>query len=205
MLAIHIAGAFEKVSHPGVLHKAKCYGISDPLLTWLRSYLENRQIKEFIGGQSSTPHKIKTGVRQRSFENVDDMECPGDPEWSQMHPSTPGGSTLILGGQRPSRRCLGHVKRAMGHLWRSYSPPQYNLFSGPSNPILFSRNGDIKRHNCTAERQKRIEDQRGSRQCTHCGRWFRSKDGLAVHRCCPHPNSHHSQRKPAASKTADRL
>ena len=73
--AIHIAGAFEKVSHPGVLHKAKCYGISGPLLTWLRSYLENRQIKEFIGGQSSTPHKIRTGIRPRSFENVDDMEC----------------------------------------------------------------------------------------------------------------------------------
>ena len=42
-------------------------------------------------------------------------QCPGDPEWSQMHPSTQVGSTLILGGQRPCRRWLGHVKRVTGH------------------------------------------------------------------------------------------
>ena len=43
VLAIAIAGVFDKVSHLGILHKAKCSGISGPLLTWLRSYLENRQ------------------------------------------------------------------------------------------------------------------------------------------------------------------
>ena len=37
VLAIDIAGAFDKVSHLRVLHKAKCSGISGPLLTWLRS------------------------------------------------------------------------------------------------------------------------------------------------------------------------
>ena len=42
VLAIDIAGVFDKVSHPGVLHKAKCYCIRGPLLTWPRSYLENR-------------------------------------------------------------------------------------------------------------------------------------------------------------------
>ena len=42
-------------------------------------------------------------------------QCPGDPEWSQMNPSTPGGSILILGGQRPCRWWLGHVKRVTGH------------------------------------------------------------------------------------------
>ena len=67
MLAIDIAGAFNKVSHSGVLHKAKCYGISGPLLTWLRSYLENRQIKAVISGQSSTPHNIRAGVPQGSI------------------------------------------------------------------------------------------------------------------------------------------
>ena len=51
--------------------------------------------------------------------------------------------------------------------------------------LLVSCVGDIKRHKCTAERQKRIEDQRGSYRCTHCGRWFWSKVGLAVLRCCP--------------------
>ena len=67
VLAIDIAGAFDKVSHPGVLHKAKCYGISGPLLTWLRSYLKNRQIKAVVGGQSSTPHNIRAGVPQGSI------------------------------------------------------------------------------------------------------------------------------------------
>ena len=67
VLAIDIAGAFDKVSHSGVLHKAKCYGISGPLLTWLRSYLENRQIKAVVGGQSSTPHNIRAGVPQGSI------------------------------------------------------------------------------------------------------------------------------------------
>ena len=42
-------------------------------------------------------------------------QCPGDPEWSQMHSSIPGGSTLILGGQMPCRRWRGHVKRLTGH------------------------------------------------------------------------------------------
>ena len=35
VLAIDIAGAFDKVSHSGILHKAKYYSISGPLLTWL--------------------------------------------------------------------------------------------------------------------------------------------------------------------------
>ena len=87
--------------------------------------------------------------------------------------------------------------------WRS-------LLSTPVRPVqqpeqikclrLFSHVGDIKRHKCTAERQKGIEDRRGSCRCTHCGRWFRSKGGLAVHRCCPHPSSHSLKRKLAAAK-----
>ena len=85
------------------------------------------------------------------------------------------------------------------------SPPQYDLFSSlkKSNArcafVCFLVEG-TKRHKCTAERQKRIDDQRGSCRCTHCGRCFWSKGRLAVHRCCPPPSSHPLQRKPAASK-----
>ena len=43
------------------------------------------------------------------------LQCPGDLEWSQMHPPTPGCCTLILVGQRPCRRWVGHVKRLTGH------------------------------------------------------------------------------------------
>eukprot|EP00117_Sycon_ciliatum_P044885 scpid97792/ scgid32318/ len=37
VLAVDIAGGFDKVSHPGVLHKAEQYGIKGSLLCWLQS------------------------------------------------------------------------------------------------------------------------------------------------------------------------
>ena len=36
---------------------------------------------------------------------------------------------------------------------------------------------------CVIEREKPVSEQRGSVQCQRCKRWFRSKGGLAVHRC----------------------
>ena len=74
------------------------------------------------------------------------------------------------------------------------SPSQYDLFSSrnisnaPECLPLFSCVGGIKRHKWAVERWKLIECQRGSCWCIHCGRWFRSKGELAVHRCC-HPPS----------------
>ena len=44
----------------------------------------------------------------------------------------------------------------------------------------------MKRHKCTAERQKPVSQQRGAVQCGTCHKWFRSKGGLAVHRCILH-------------------
>ena len=41
----------------------------------------------------------------------------------------------------------------------------------------------MKRHKCTAERQKPVSQQRGAVQCGTCHKWFRSKGGLAVHSC----------------------
>ena len=49
----------------------------------------------------------------------------------------------------------------------------------------FSRPQDKARHKCLAERQLPVHQQRGSAQCVSCCRWFRSKGGLAVHRCQP--------------------
>lgn len=46
----------------------------------------------------------------------------------------------------------------------------------------FSRSG-MSRHKCIPERQKPVSQQRGSRMCKVCGRWFRSPGGLAVHKC----------------------
>ena len=49
----------------------------------------------------------------------------------------------------------------------------------------FRRESDKLRHKCLDERQKPVCEQRGAKQCSHCQRWFRSRGGLAVHRCMP--------------------
>ena len=67
IIAIDIAGAFDRVSHEGLLHKASAYGIRGQLLTWLKSYLSNRQINVVIGGQQSQAYPITAGVPQGSI------------------------------------------------------------------------------------------------------------------------------------------
>ena len=67
VLAVDIAGAFDKVSHRGVLHKAASYGITGPLLNWLSDYLYDRKLQAVVGGASSEPYKIDAGVPQRSI------------------------------------------------------------------------------------------------------------------------------------------
>ena len=62
-----IAGAFDRVSHPGVIHKAQQYGVSGMLLAWLGDYLLNRRLSVVVGGQSSSPHRITAGVPQGSL------------------------------------------------------------------------------------------------------------------------------------------
>ena len=42
---------------------------------------------------------------------------------------------------------------------------------------------DLKRHKCRAEREKLVQEQKGVVQCKRCNEWFRSRSGLAVHKC----------------------
>ena len=67
ILAVDIAGAFDKVSHCGVLHKLASYGITGDLLNWLASYLNGRKLQVVIGGQQSTLLPICSGVPQGSL------------------------------------------------------------------------------------------------------------------------------------------
>ena len=67
VLAIDIAGAFDKVSHTGLLHKASVYGLDGALHEWLSSYLTGRSIHAVVGGQSSSSSKITSGVPQGSI------------------------------------------------------------------------------------------------------------------------------------------
>ena len=45
------------------------------------------------------------------------------------------------------------------------------------------REGDKKRHKCVTERRKPVWEQHGAVQCERCHKWFRSRGGMAVHRC----------------------
>lgn len=67
VLAVDIAGAFDKVSHRGLLHKAKQYGIRGHLIDWLHSYLSDRKIRVVLSGQASSVYPISSGVPQGSI------------------------------------------------------------------------------------------------------------------------------------------
>ena len=66
-LAVDIAGAFDKSSHAGVLHKLKSYGIQDTLHTWLTNSLTNRKIQAVVRGATSAPFPVSVGVPQGSI------------------------------------------------------------------------------------------------------------------------------------------
>ena len=67
ILAVDIAGAFDRVSHAGLLHKVRHLGIGGPLHTWLSSYLGGRSIQCLVGGQTSSLYTISAGVPQGSI------------------------------------------------------------------------------------------------------------------------------------------
>jgi len=67
VLAADIAGAFDKVSHMGVLHKASHVGVHGNALHWLTDYLANRNLRVVVGGETSSAFGICAGVPQGSI------------------------------------------------------------------------------------------------------------------------------------------
>ena len=67
VLAVDIAGAFDKVSHRGVLHKLRAYGICDALHQWLSNYLAFRNLQAVVNGATSTTFPVTAGVPQGSI------------------------------------------------------------------------------------------------------------------------------------------
>ena len=55
------------MSHAGVLHQAACCGFTGDLLTWLKSYLRDRQLKAVVSGQESPLYPVQGGVPQGSI------------------------------------------------------------------------------------------------------------------------------------------
>ena len=66
-LEADIVGAFDKVSHVGVLHKLRAYGIDGTLHRWLTSYLPNRNFQAVVGGATSQAFPVTAGVPQGSI------------------------------------------------------------------------------------------------------------------------------------------
>ena len=67
VVAVDIAGAFDEVSHAGVLHKASAYGLKGQLLTWLSNYLSARHLRAVVSGYESHVYPISSGVPQGSI------------------------------------------------------------------------------------------------------------------------------------------
>ena len=61
-----ISRAFDRVWHAGLLHKITKCGITGELHAWFESYLNNRQQRDVIKGESSTQGAIEAGVPQGS-------------------------------------------------------------------------------------------------------------------------------------------
>ena len=57
--------AFDRVSHPIILAKLQCLGITGDMLNWIRSFL-CRSMKVRVAGQHSRPTSVESGVPQGS-------------------------------------------------------------------------------------------------------------------------------------------
>lgn len=66
VVALDIAGAFDKVWHEGLLEKLCAKGIQGDLLLLIKNYLSGRSLHVVVNGQSSDPVPIRASVPQGS-------------------------------------------------------------------------------------------------------------------------------------------
>ena len=65
-LFLDITGAFDYVSHLGILYKLSTMGVTGLPLSWFSSFLNNRTSSISVGGAQSAPFVIRRGVPQGS-------------------------------------------------------------------------------------------------------------------------------------------
>ena len=63
---LDLSKAFDKVWHDGIIFKLKAYGVEGELLSLLKNYLENREQRVALNGQTSEWRKIMPGISQGS-------------------------------------------------------------------------------------------------------------------------------------------
>ncbi|MBM6549269.1 RNA-directed DNA polymerase [Streptococcus dysgalactiae subsp. equisimilis] len=66
VIYLDMTKAFDRVPHTRLLSKLRSYGISEPLLSWIRSYLSMRTQVVCIDGHLSQPKPVSSGVVQGS-------------------------------------------------------------------------------------------------------------------------------------------
>ena len=64
MAILDFSKAFDTVPHDRLLHKLTSYGITDPLLSWLRCFLTQRTMQVVVDGTKSQPTSVDSGVPQ---------------------------------------------------------------------------------------------------------------------------------------------
>ena len=56
VVAVDIAGAFDRVLHSGIVYRLQQAGATGFLIAWLRDYLADRHLQVTIGGKISAQH-----------------------------------------------------------------------------------------------------------------------------------------------------
>lgn len=63
-VAIDISKAFDRVWHPALVNKMKCYGIHSDVVRWIEGFLSDRSIIVRVDGFLSDRFTINAGVPQ---------------------------------------------------------------------------------------------------------------------------------------------
>ena len=66
LILLDFSKAFDKVSHEKLLHKLHFYGIRGNILSWIKSFLDNRSQTVVIEGKQSKTAPVSSGVPQGS-------------------------------------------------------------------------------------------------------------------------------------------
>ena len=64
-MALDVSKPFDRIWHPGLLHKLKSYGISGQIFDLISSFLSNRRLQVVLDGKSSQEYPVNAGVPQR--------------------------------------------------------------------------------------------------------------------------------------------
>ena len=63
-MILDFSKAFDTVPHDRLLSKLDHYGIHGPILDWIGVFLKTREQRVLVGGESSSPTSVDSGVPQ---------------------------------------------------------------------------------------------------------------------------------------------